>query len=482
MKISLTTKAAKSGIWFASLTSISQIVSWSFTLIVARVLMPEDYGLMAMAGFLTAYIELISELGIGSAIVQKKEINHEELSSVFWAAVFAGLVCSLIALCMAYPTAWIFGDMRIVPITCTISLLFLIGSASNVPFNILRRDFRFKEIGVVNIISMFVSSIAQIIMACKGFGVYTLIFGVIIVRLTKAISFFYISKWHPMMHYSYCEVRPFLKYGVNLAGSSSINRLIESIDKFIVGKLFNAEKLGSYGFAMTLASLPTDKIWPIFQQISFPLFSRFQDNRDELIVHFRRILSYLMFIVCPLFLGGAVFGEVLIISILGEKWIPIVFMFRVFCITKLFDTVSEFSSMLCLSTGKSHFVLLFSTIKFVVLPISIYISACYSFEALIIPWIMIYPILCIFWILYNNFVFRISLMDYFLSVYRPLIGTVLAIVVALIIHSIVGKLLVLKNVELLLTELCVFVATYIVYLLQFERKIFNELAVMIRNR
>ena len=147
--MSIVRKAAKSGLWFAGFKFATQILSWAVTIFVARLLSPEDYGLMSLANVLTGYVEVFSELGLGAAIVQRPDISQKEYSSNFWFSLAVGTVFAGVAYLLSYPTAWLFGEPRVIPITQTISALFIVGAVGTVPFNMLMRDLRFKAIGVI---------------------------------------------------------------------------------------------------------------------------------------------------------------------------------------------------------------------------------------------------------------------------------------------------------------------------------------------
>ena len=275
-------RAAQSGLWFAGTKFSIQILSWATTIIVARTLIPEDYGLSAMASFFTGYLEIFSELGLGAAIVQRREVSPQELSSTFWLSLMIGSVLSFAAFCLAYPTAWIFHEPRVIPVTQVISILFVISSLSIVPYSVLSRNIRFKEIGLTQFAAVGIASVSMIPMARADFGVWTLVCGVIIQRTTSTLFLYYFSGWRPLKHFRLSEARPLIMYGVNVAGSRSLFYLFQKADKFIVGKFYQASSLGYYSFAQQLAATPTEKIVSVINQVSFPVFSRYQDDQEQI--------------------------------------------------------------------------------------------------------------------------------------------------------------------------------------------------------
>src|SRR6267142_5161846 len=215
---------------------------------------------MAIASLFTGYVEVFSELGLGAAIVQRIEITQAELSSNFWLSVLVGIVLAILTIPLAYVTAWAFHDPRVLGITESISVLFLSGGLMVVPFNLLLRDMRFGAIGASQLAGAVVAGISMFWFAYHGFGVWTLILGAILLRFTTMGMVFAMSGWRPNLHFAFREVRPFLRFGVNVAAARSAYYVFQKADKFLVGKVLGPAALGHYSFAMDLASAPNDRV------------------------------------------------------------------------------------------------------------------------------------------------------------------------------------------------------------------------------
>jgi O-antigen/teichoic acid export membrane protein len=438
------------------LTSISQAVSWIATISVANLLTPEDYGLMNMASFLTAYIDFMSDLGIGTAIIQKSDINKKELSSLFWTSGTVGLLLSLVALGLAYPTAHLFKEMRIIPVTSLISIVFIIGSFSSIPSGILRRDFKFKYIGIANMTGALVSCLCQLYFASQGWGVYTLVVGVIILRVTKTAMIFYFSKWWPRLHFSFSEVKPFLKFGIGLMSGAIIYRVYESLDRLIVGRKLGASVLGSYGFSAELANMPLDKIMPVFQQVTFPLLARLQNDVEDRNATFLNNLKYCLYLCAPLFICGATLSHDIILGFLGEKWLSIVFMFRIFCLVKLCEMVRNFTNILFTVTGDTKTPLVFNTLLLVFMPGSIFITVYYlGYQYIMLPWAIVFPIMSFFWIYYTLNRFHISFRHFVNTIIKPVLFGLLFTICCFGVKKILSPL------EVILPEARIFLIGYL---------------------
>ena len=350
--MSFVRKTAKNGLWFAGSRFATQLATWFFTLYIARLLSPEDYGLMAMAAFLTAYLEEFSELGLGSAIIQREKLSPEELSGVFSFSLLVGGGLAVSSFFLAYPTAWVFNEPRIIPVTRLISLLFLIGALGIVPYNLLMREGRFKTIGGINFISSLSSSCAMVLMAMNGFGVFTLIGGTLILRSVKTLLVILAAKWRPRTLFRFSGAKPFLTFGIHIALSSSLFRLFQTMDKFVVGKMFTPQLLGYYSFAMELAGVPTEKIVSAIQQVSFPVLSRFQGDKEKMQELYLKIIKYIALIVTPLFVGGIFLADRIIPALLGPKWSALIPLFRLFCITHFVISLTTINGIFHTAQGR----------------------------------------------------------------------------------------------------------------------------------
>lgn len=396
--MSVLKKAAKSGIWLAGFRFATQAMSWMVTIVVARLLRPEDYGLMSLASILTGYVEIFSELGLGSAIVQRQEVTDDEYSSNFWFSMMIGAGFALVAFGLAYPTAWLFSEPKVIPITQTISFLFLVGALMIVPYNILIRQLQFKAVGMIQFLAVGMSSGAMLWMAYHGFGVWTLIGGTIVLRIVTVVLVFAWSRWRPRLHFKWNEVRPFLRFGVNVAGARSLFYVFQKADVSIIGAVLGTHAVGLYSFAMQLASIPTDKIASLVNQVSFPIFSRFQEDPEQVKDLYLRATGYLAIVVCPLFLAGAIWGDDIIRAVLGETWIPVIFLFRAFCIAQLLVSLTTLCGAVHNAMGRSHWVLYFYLASILIMPIGLYIATRFGLDAVAIPWLTLYPLIAIAWI------------------------------------------------------------------------------------
>ncbi len=436
-------KTLEGGRSYVVISVISQAISWLFTFWVIRILNPVDYGLMVMASFMTLFVQVFGNLGLGAGIVQRKEVTHTDLSSVFWFSILMGCGLSVLAYFLAYPNSLIFENKDLIPITQLSAIVFLVTSVATVPQSILNRNYRFKDVAKVNMLAAFVSSVASVIFAYAGFGVYTLILTTIILHIIKSIGFLYKSEWRPDLYFNFIVVKDFLKFGVLLSFADAFTRFLQQMDMLIIGRLFSALQLGYYSTAISISNMPIDKISPLINPVVLPMFSRKQDDKENLANVYTKILTYYLMIISPIYIGGFMIAEDLIYIFLGEKWSAMAFILEAFCIINLIKVFSSFHKILLIAKGKARSILTYDIIMFVVLVPSIYYAAIHKFEYVVNAWLIGLPIITIAWLLYGLKKYEIGYKRYLRAIFSGLLASC---VMGLLMQA--GQILFLPEPEL----------------------------------
>ena len=470
--MSIIHKAFKGASWLALFRVISQSFSWAATIIIARILVPEDYGLMAMATILTGYAVIFSELGLGAAIIQRERVTDEELSSLFWFVVCWGFVLGLSCIILAYPTVAIFNEVRIFRVTQVASLLYIIGSLLIVPRNILDRELRFKSIGFIDAAAIIISCTLMIVIAKLGGGVWTLIGGLIIKGFISVILIFSIVSWKPTFHFSFFEIKPFLKFGLNLAGAGTLRYIYMNSDRFFAGRRLGSTILGYYSFALQLSSIPTEKIISFINRVSFPVFSRYQKQNEQFNNFFLNLVRLIAFIGFPIYVGAFFIADQLIPMVLGSTWIPIIVPFKLLCISQLISSITFTNAIVLNAKGFPHWNLYLTIANVLVLPVSFYIAAKYGLVYLVIPWLTIEPLIRLGHTWATLKLLNISIPAYLKSFRHPVFGTVIMLFILIIIKHLYFNLTNLLSDDLNVYLIMIVITgavTYGAYAMVFQR-------------
>ncbi len=396
--MSILRKAFKQGTWLAFFKLIAQATSWVFTILIARILSPDDYGLMSIATIFTGYAMLFSELGLGASIIQAQDVKDDELSSIFWFSFGFSILLASSCFLLAYPTAWVFHEKRVIPITQTVSLLFLLSGLQIVPLNLLKKNLLFKKIGLIEAIATVSSSLFMVALAFWGAGVWTLIGGHVFRALMALSLMFYMSRWIPKLHFDFKEVSHYLRFGLTVSFSRSIFYLNEKSDQFFAARSWTPSMLGLYIFALQLAKIPMDKLISLVYQVSFPVFARLQKKDQDMKKAYLNILRFVSTIVFPVYISGFLLGEDLIKAMLNEKWYSIIFVFKCLCLAQIITALVAINNRVHTATGRPQWNLFYNTILTVSMASSFWMIVDYGLNLIVIPWLTTYLACSLVWI------------------------------------------------------------------------------------
>ena len=420
-------QAFKGAGWLAGFKLISQIFSWVSTIFVARMLSPEDYGLMAMATVITGYAMLFSRLGLGAAVIQRTDNTQRELSSVFWFTLTTGILFGLSCLILAYPTAWLFNAQRVIPITQAVSLIFIFSGLQIVPLNLLKKELRFKEIGVIEATSILSSCLFMLLIAYMGGGVWTLVCGNIIKNLSALSLIFCVQAWRPSKRFSFSDAISYLKFGFPIAIGDSLRYVNNKSDDFFAGRVWESGLLGFYSFAKQLSRIPNDKIVGLITQVSFPAFVQLKHDNERFKRFYLNVVKVIAAIILPLYVGGFLVGDELIHLLFNEKWYPMIFVFKYICLSEIITPLTSLSLQVHGALGRPKRILAFQVVMICFLPLSFFIVAPLGLQAIIIPWFTTYLFISLAWNYFTLKTIGVNSFVYLNNLASPIGGTIVMI-------------------------------------------------------
>ena len=306
--------------WTAGAKLGGQIITWGITLMVIRLLSPEDYGLLAMATVFLAFLLMMAEVGLGPALVQKQDVDEVSLRQTFGIVIVVNLSL-LVALNLLAPLiARFFEDERLVQILPVLSLQFLIIAITIVPEVQLQRKLEFKNLSLIDLTAAVSSSVLTLLLAFAHYGVWALVCGSLFAGVWKAVAINVMAPFRVLPSFSWRGMRGVLVFGGNITMARLLWFFFTQIDVVIVGKLLGKEMLGLYSIAMHLASLPVQRVSGILNQVAFPVFSRFQHDREKLGDFIIKAMRTLSFIAFPILWGISSIASEIVSLFLGQRW------------------------------------------------------------------------------------------------------------------------------------------------------------------
>ena len=288
--------------------------------IMARLLAPEDFGLQGMALTFTGFLALFSDCGLSGATVQREEITHKQVSTLFWINVTVGIGLTLICFIFAPAIAAFYAEPRLYWVIIASGSFFVLSGVGAQHGALLQRSMRYGAMATIDIIALIIGSIIGIIMATFNFGYWALIAMTAGTTFIMAAGPWVAVQWFPGRPQRGCGIGKMLRFGGVLTGNGLVVYLGYNIEKVLLGRFWGAQALGLYGRAYNLGNLPVSQINTSIYSVALPALSRIQNDQDRLCRAFLKGYSILLSIILPTMVCIALFADEMVYVLLGPQW------------------------------------------------------------------------------------------------------------------------------------------------------------------
>ena len=333
------------------------LINMASAVILARLLTPHDYGLIAMVAVVVNFSYPFRNLGLSAATMQRAEINNKQVSTLFWVNIALSVGVMLITAALAPAIAWFFGESRLIWITLAFAGGFIFGGLTVQHEALLKRQMRFTAIAANEIISMLIGTATAITMAWKGFGYWALVCSQLAIGASYATGVWLVCHWRPGLPARNSGVRSMIAFGRNLTGFNVLNYLARNIDNLLIGRYWGAGQLGVYARAYQLLLLPLDQIIAPIDGVAVSALSRLADNPDRYRQAYLRMLEKLAMLTMPAMALMIVTSDWLVRVMLGPQWIETGRIFALLGIIGFVEPISSTMGWLLISQGRTHHIL-----------------------------------------------------------------------------------------------------------------------------
>lgn len=341
----------------------AKVVSLIVSIVLARLLMPEEYGVISLITVFTSILSLFTDCGFSDALIQKKNADQLDFSTVFYFNVFMGLALYGIMFVSAPAIAQFYHRDYLVSYIQVMSLTLVIGSFKSIQDAVVRIRMQQKLFFFATIGGTIVSAVLGIWMAYHGMGVWALICQQLSNQLIDTIILWLMVRWRPTKEFSITRLKPLFQYGSKLLLSALLDRVTMKISSLIIGKVHSAEELAYYEKGSTLPSIPMENLADSVDSVMLPVMSQKQDNKQDIQNTMRRFLKFSCYGVFPAMVGMCICSESIIRLLYTEKWIMMTPYMQLSCISFLPWMIHIVNLMLLKSLGKSGYFLRLEIIK-----------------------------------------------------------------------------------------------------------------------
>jgi len=357
-------------------------VTFLISIILARILAPEDFGLIGMLSIFIAISQVFIESGFGEALIQKSDCDNLDYSTAFYFNIFVSLSVYLVLFFCAPLIAQFYHEQSLCALTRVLALNIVIGSFNIVQRSKLQRSLNFKSLAIVTLGGVLVGGAIGLILAHLGYGVWALVAQTISTTAAYMLLYPFFTKWHPIFQFSKKSFYYLWNYGSKMLVTGLFSSIQTNIANILIGRYYKADQVGYYAKAQNLGEMPSLVLFSVFSNVTFPTFCGLQKDQQKLVLAYKRILFNTVLVVCPIILLLSLLSEPIVMVLLTDKWAASIPLLQILLIARMFLPIGATHTNLIRSVGNTK---LYMKLYFITGPFSllaIFVALPYGIKAI----------------------------------------------------------------------------------------------------
>lgn len=458
-------------IWSSIQLIIQQSFSFIVKLVLARLLFPDDFGLVGMAVVFTSFVQVFNDLGIGAALIQRKEedLNSKHFHTSFWTGIIWSILLYTVIVLVVAPIA---ADFYSEPLLQKIIPILSIGVLAS-PINLvhkaqLTKAMNFKKIAIISNSCNIFSGLLSISLAFIGMGVWALVFNSVASIVIAIPLYFKATGWKPKLVWGKREFKDIFGFGMYTTGTSVFNNLISKIDYLLIGKLMSASALGYYTFAFMLTDILRSQLMGVMNKVMYPVYGQKQDDPKSLKNYYLKVVRYNSLIVYPIMNVILFAGEPLIKIFFGNKWSESIVPLQILAVSVMFHMMVSSNTALIRGLGKPKLELQLQLFKAIILYTPLIYAGIYFYglKGAALAILVTKALSVVIAQYYLKKLVNISIGDLYNSIKEPLIATILTMLIC--------QILIYFKLHFIFIILCVTAIFSLVYWVMMKQEIFSS--------
>jgi PST family polysaccharide transporter len=423
LKRDLKNRSVRGGAVTMTAQVIKFVLNTGSTMVLARLLMPQDYGLVAMVTAITGFVALFKDLGLSMASIQRAQINHSQVSTLFWINVTLSFTLALLLALGAPVISRFYNEPRLILITLILAGTFVLSGLTVQHEAMLRRQMRFSTLAVIDIGSLVLAITTGITMALRGAGYWALVGSSVVSSVTYVVLVWVFCSWRPGWPVRKAGIRSMLAFGGHLTSFNVVNYFARNLDQILLGRFWGPGILGLYGRAYSLMMLPINQVREPLNAVAIPALSHIQNDPIRYKKFYIKLVTLLAFITMPLMVFLFICANEVVGLLLGSKWSGAVNIFKILCIVAFIQPVASTVGLVLISLGQSKRYFTIGIINSIIVVIAfilglprgaIGVATAYT----IVNYVMIGPTL---WYCFRRS--PMSITDFFSAISRPAVAS-----------------------------------------------------------
>jgi PST family polysaccharide transporter len=449
--------------------------------ILARLLTPNDFGLIAMIIVFSSFVAIFSDFGLSSAIVQRKEIPDGALSSIFWIGLGLGALLTTALAASAPLIAAFYSEPRLTPLVVFISTTFFIASFGYVPSALLTKNMNFKAIAIIGICALGIAGPISVFLAFSGYGVWSLAWNTVLSTAITVVFTWIYCRWVPHFSLGLQQVKGLLRFGMNLTGNSFVGYFQRNLDNLLIGRFLGPTPLGFYNLAYNLLLFPLGNISDVVGRVMFPALSVIQHDKQKVREAYVAANRYIAVVSFPLMTWLLVTAPELIRVVYGPKWVTAIPLVQILALASIEQSIGANVGWIFLSQGRTNVLFKLSIFTTIVVAIAFAVGLRWGVEGVAIAYTIASYLLA-----YPVFAIAFRLVDlkvrYFIAKLSPIILATLAFgIIAFVIRTSLVELGITHDVTIvvIVTAASLLIYSFLVSVL--DRELFTETVRLLRQ-
>jgi PST family polysaccharide transporter len=399
MNGSLKTRTIRGLVWSFLSQGGKQFSQFVITTILARLLSPDDFGLLGMATVFIGLATLFNDLGVSGALIQKGDVEERHLSSAFWLNVATGIVLMLVLAGSSPLVAAFYSRPRLQNILIVLSLHYPIASLGIIQQTLLTKTMDFKKLAIRDLLAVILSGLAGIFFALSGYGVWSLVLQFLIWSMVQSFLPWILSPWRPRFIFSLSALKEIFPFSVRLMGSNLVIYLAQNVDYLLVGKFLGSEPLGYYTLAFKLMRYPIQNICQIVNKVMFPALSIIQKDVEKVRSIYLKLVRSVSLLTFPFLFGLFAVAPEFIRVVFGPKWEPAIILLRILIASGIFQSLVTFNGTIYLSQGRADIQLKMQVLGAVIVAAAVAagltwgvigVASCYTVQSVLLLQVSLY--------------------------------------------------------------------------------------------
>lgn len=376
--------------WTGIMKWSGQALTWGLTILVARILSPEDYGIMAMATAFIGIVGMISEFGVGSVVLNFRDLSADKITQLNGISLALGLGGFILSCIAAAPLSWFFKTDELTLVIIVLGSGFILLGLKAVPYGILQKEMRFKLLALVEGLQMLIQALSMVGFALLGFAYWTLVLGNFVGTVIATVCLVGIRP-HGFSIPRLNQLRDVLTYSWDVVGSRMLWYLYTVSDTFVVGRLLGQAALGAYSFGLALANMAVEKVSGMSYQVTTSLFGAVQHDHAALRRYLLILTEGFAVVSFPLTIGLALIAEQLVWVVFGEKWLPMVPPLQILALSASYRSIASIPTQVLFATKDSRPSLWNNVLCVVIFPPAFLVGSQWGTAGIAMVWALVHP-------------------------------------------------------------------------------------------